>query len=109
MEALKMMKTNTTVKVRAEKYATAIKRNLQADIIDVLVKRQEQIDSDIFDLQNFNLDTDVNAGQKAMTKEDCQDRFAKIIQLEYEMKIVELELKVKQESFDKYFAKTATK
>jgi hypothetical protein len=106
MEALKMMQKNTSVKVRADKYATSIKRKLQTEMIDSLVNKQESIETKIFDLQNFNLETDVNAGHRAMTADDCQNRFKEIINLEYDLKIIELELQVKQASFDKYFSKT---
>jgi hypothetical protein len=38
-----------------------------------------------------------------MTKDSVEKRFTKIIDLEYELKLVSLELTAKQESFDKYF------
>jgi hypothetical protein len=39
-----------------------------------------------------------------MTKETIEARFKKVIDLEYKLKLTNLELVTKQESFDKYFA-----
>jgi hypothetical protein len=38
-----------------------------------------------------------------MTKDSVEARFKKIIDLEYKLKLVALELTAKQESFNKYF------
>ena len=104
MKALELLKSNKTVAERAENYATSVKRNIQRDVIDRLVAKKEEIEDELFELTNFNLETDANRGYQAMTKEAVEQRFKKIIDLEYKLKLVELELKTKQESFDKYFA-----
>lgn len=102
-KALALLKSNKSVSERAENYAQSIKRNIQRDVIDALVTKKESIEDELFELQNFNLETNINAGQQVMTKDSCETRFKKIIELEYKLQILELELKVKQASFEKYF------
>lgn len=103
MKALELLKSNKSVSERAENYAVAVKRNIQRDVIDTLVAKKESIEDELFELTNFNLETDLNAGQHAMTKESVESRFKRIIDLEYRLKLTQLELTTKQESFDKYF------
>lgn len=103
-KALELLKTNKSVSERAENYIISVKRNLQRDVIDALVQKKEAMEDELFELTNFSLETDVNRGFQAMTKESVEARFKKVIDLEYRLKLVELELKTKQESFDKYFA-----
>ncbi len=57
----------------------------------------------MFELTDFTLDTDLNRGLAKVTRDEVEDRFTKIINLEYELKLVDLELTVKQASFDNYF------
>lgn len=102
-KALELLKSNKSVAERAEQYATSVKRNIQRDVIDTLIAKKESIEDELFELTNFNLETDVNRGYQAMTKEAVESRFKKIIDLEYKLKLTELELKTKQESFNKYF------
>ncbi len=102
-KALELLKSNKTVAERAENYTISVKRNIQRDVIDFLTAKKEGIEDELFELANFNLETDVNRGYEAMTKESVETRFKRIIDLEYKLKLIELELKTKQESFDKYF------
>lgn len=102
-KALEMLKSNKSVSERAENYATAAKRNIQRDVIDTLVAKIEGMEDELFELTNFQLETNVNQGYVQMTKEAVESRFKKIIDLEYKLKLSELELKTKQESFNKYF------
>jgi hypothetical protein len=104
MKALELLKTNKSVSERAENYITATKRNIQRDVIDTLVAKKESYDDELFELTNFNLETDVNRGFQQMTKEQVESRFRKIIDLEYRLTLVNMELKVKTESFNKYFS-----
>lgn len=103
MKALELLKSNKTVAERAENYATSVKRNIQRDVIDSLISKKEGIEDELFELTNFTLDTNINSGLKQMTKEDVETRFKKIIDLEYKLTLLELELKTKQASFNKYF------
>ena len=101
--ALDMLKSNKTVTDRAENYFTSVKRNIQRDIIDSLTAKKEGMEDELFELTNFNLETDMNRGVQQMTKELVESRFKKIIDLEYKLKLINLELSAKQESFNKYF------
>lgn len=103
MKALELLKSNKSVSERAENYVTSVKRNIQRDVIDTLTAKKESIEDELFELTNFNLETNLNSGIQAMTKESVESRFKRIIDLEYKLKLTELELKTKQESFDKYF------
>ena len=103
MEALKLLKKNRTTEERAEKYVERIKNSLNIRIITNLTERIEKIADDIYDLENFNLSTDLNKGEIQLTKEECEDRFIKIIELNYTKKLLELELKAKKEIFTHYF------
>jgi len=103
MKALEMLKANKSVSERAENYVIASKRNIQRDVIDSLVAKVETIEDELFELTNFNLETNINAGVTQMTKESVETRFKKIIDLEYRLQLISMELKVKQESFNKYF------
>jgi archaellum component FlaC len=103
MKALELLKTNTGVAERAENYVSSVKRNIQRDVIDALTSKKEKIDDELFELKNFSLETDANKGVIEMKREDVEKRFRKIIDLEYELKLVTLELTAKQESFEKYF------
>ena len=102
-KALELLKTNTSVEQRAEAYAKSIKRDLQKKILDTLIVKKEALEDKLFELQNFELDTDRNRGMAQMTKDDCEKRFTDMINSEYELTLLEAELKVKQASFDKYF------
>lgn len=102
-KALELLKTNKSVKERAEVYVISIKRNIQTNTIDILQNKIDQLKDELFDLGNFTLDTNLNAGLKQMTKDDCEKRFIKIIELEYDLVLLELELKTKKETFNKYF------
>ena len=103
-KALDLLKSNKSVSERAESYIIPVKRNLQRDIIDALVQKKESMEDELFELTNFSLETDSTRGFKSMTKEIVESRFKKVIDIEYRLKLIELELKIKQESFDKYFA-----
>jgi len=103
-KALDLLKSNKSVSERAENYIISVKRNLQRDVIDALVQKKESMEDELFELTNFTLETNVNNGVQAMTKETIEARFKKVIDLEYKLKLITLELATKQESFDKYFA-----
>lgn len=103
VKALDLLKSNKTVSERAENYIVSVKRNIQRDVIDSLTAKKEAMEDELFELTNFNLETDINRGYQQMTKESVEQRFKKIIDIEYKLKLVSLELNAKQESFNKYF------
>lgn len=102
-KALTLLKSNKSVKERADKYSTSIQRDIQQEVLDVLSKKKEKMEDQLFDLENFNLETNLNSGHKQMTQEDCKERFKKIIDLKYQTKLVEYELEIKQKAFNEYF------
>ena len=102
-KALSLLKSNKTVTERADAFAKSIKRDIQKDMIDPLIAKTEKIEDEIFELENFTLNTDRNANLKAMTKEDCQARFARLIQAKFELKLIALEFEVKQAAYTEYF------
>lgn len=102
-KASKLMAANKTVKERASKFETSIKRDIQKNVLDNLQTQIEGKEDEIFELEDFTLETNVNSGKSAITKEECQRRFERLIEIDFELSILRAELKVKQESFDKYF------
>ncbi len=103
MKALDFLSKNKTISERAESYTNGIKKNIQYSILTSLENARDKIKSEIFDLQDFNLTTDLNKDMRRMSQQDCEARFIKIIELEYELTLMEVEIKSKQLSFDKYF------
>lgn len=49
------------------------------------------------------METNLNSGQSAISREQCEDRFTQIINLEFEKEMWKTELAIKQTSFDSYF------
>lgn len=104
--ALEMLGKNKTVAQRAESYVGSIKRNIQRDVIDNLIARKEKLEEEKFELSDFTLDTNINSGHRRMTAEDCEKRFKRLIDVDYELALLDIEIKVKQASYDKYFNTT---
>jgi hypothetical protein len=105
MKALSLLQKSKTVKERAEKYASRIAQSIKVDKIVPLEEEIEKIDDKIFDLQDFSLQTDLNKGLKRLTKEDCEERFAKIIDLQVEKTVLSLKLKATQDAYAELFTK----
>lgn len=101
--ALQLMQKSKSVKERAGSYYDSIKRNIQKDVLDALVEKKDKLNDKIFELSTFTLETNLNAGVQAVTRDTCEKRFRDLIDAEYELELVELELKAKQATFDKYF------
>lgn len=104
MKALEMLKQRKSTIDRADQYAKAIKRNLEIKIIFDLERKKEALEGKIFDLENFDLETDHNAGRSALTQQQAEDRFEELVNTSYELELLELEIKAKKEIFNKYFA-----
>lgn len=102
--ALGLLKKSKSVVERAESFFTSIKRNMKRDVIDKLEATLEGYQDELFHLEDFSLDTNKNAGKHSMTRQECEDRFKKIFDIKYKIKLVELELKEKQAYFDQYFS-----
>lgn len=102
-KALTLLKSNKSVSERAEAYVKSIARDIQKNKIDVLVSKKEHLEDEIFELENFTLNTDRNANLRAMTKDECQERFERLIDAQYELKLLALELEVKEAAYANYF------
>lgn len=102
-KAHKLLASVKSVTERADKYADRIKKSLSISIIDNLQERIEKIDDKIFDLENFALETNLNKGMVQLTKEDCEKRFAQIIELKFEQSLLQAELNAKKAAFDELF------
>ena len=98
-----LLASTKSVADRAATYAERIKKSLSIYIIDNLQERIEKIDDKIFDLENFALETNLNKGMVQLTKEDCEKRFANIIDLKFEQSLLQAELKAKKAAFDELF------
>ena len=103
MEAINIMKKTSSIETRAEQFGATIKRNLQKSFIDPLVDNIEKMEDQIQTLLDFNLDTDLNKGVKPVTRVEAQDRFNEVLNLRYELDLLQAELKAKKAGFDKYF------
>ena len=108
MKALELMKKFPSVEERATAYATSIKRDLYQQVIEPVIRKKERLEDEIADLKNFSLNTNLNQGVAAVTKEECLKRFKEIIQKEYELELTKKELEIKQKSFDFYFEEPKT-
>lgn len=102
--ALQMLQTRKSTSERANHYYTSTKRDLRLDVIVPLERKKEELENKIFDLENFDLETDRNAGRTAMTQAEVQKRFKDLIEARYELTLVSLELEAKEKIFNEYFA-----
>ena len=107
MKALQILQSGKSVSERADVYSKAIKRDIQYNIIDQLARKKEKLVEEKFDAENFNLATDLNKGMKQMTQEDCYKRFERLITIDYEITLLDAEIKAKQNSFISYFGEEA--
>lgn len=103
MKAITILKQVKTAGERADKYGNRIKTSLNIKMILPLEEEIEKIDDKVFDLENFALETNLNKGQRLMTKEDCEERFEEIINLKFKRTVKELELKAKKAAFEELF------
>lgn len=102
-KAFGLLSTSKTTKEKAKAYAPSIRRDLLNSFIIELERKKDKINDKLFDLQEFTLDSDLNAQQKRMSMEECKTQFNEILALEYELKLIEMELKAKREIFEEYF------
>lgn len=91
-----LLKNNKSVTERADKYTERISKTLEIEILDNLEEQIEEINDEIFNLENMSLETDLNKG-------DIESRFRKIIHLSYRKNLLSAELKSKRATFDFYF------
>lgn len=108
IKALNIMQNTVSVKDRASDYLQSIKRNIQRDEIDTLIIQREKLEDKIRLVQDFTLLTDLNAGQAAINREECEKRFKQALAMEYDLEILNLEIESKQAIFANYFEDAAT-
>jgi lipoate-protein ligase A len=104
MKALQILEKNQSTRERASEYLKSIKRNLQKKVIDSLEEKIEAIEDKIYGLLDMSLNTDLNKGVKTVTRDQAETRFSEVIELEYELELLNRELEIKRKSFDNYFS-----
>lgn len=102
-KALEIMRKAQSVEARADKFSVTIARNIQKDVIDVLITQKEKLEDEIDSILDFSLETNINRGLKQITREEAEQRFKLAIEKGYELRLVKMELKVKTKLFNKYF------
>jgi hypothetical protein len=103
MKALTLLKKGKTTSERAERYAKTVKEDLFEEAIKPLERRILEIEDKIFELEDFNLETNLNAGMRRMDGEEVKRRFKSMIDLNYEKRLVELELATKKAVYNSLF------
>lgn len=104
-KGLDLLKKSKSTNERAEAFYNGIARDLKIDVIDTLTRKKEKLEEERFELEDFTLGTDVNAGMKKMTQDECKAKFARIIEIEYELEMLDLEIESKTAAYEKYFGK----
>lgn len=104
VKAIDLLKTNQSTAERADNFVVSIKRDIQRDILDNLTIRQEKLIDEKFNLKQFTLGTDVNAGLRPMTQDECKKRFERLIEVEYQLELLGKEIEIKTNAFNTYFA-----
>lgn len=107
-KALELLQKAKSTSERATSFLGSIERNIQKDVLDVLQSKKDGLTDKIFELLDFTLETNLNSGQSAISRDQAEKRFKDLIEAEYQLKLVELELEAKQVSFNKYFKDEST-
>jgi len=95
-KANQLLTSAKSVEERANKFETSIKRNIQKKVLDPLLEQIEAKEDELYELENFS-------ETKSLSQAECQEKFEKIIQIEFDITCLKAELQKKQETFDKYF------
>ena len=101
--ALDLLSKGVSTKDRATKYVERVSKSIELNLINRMEEGINKMEDEIFELKNFDLETDVNSGKKEMTKEEIEKRFLRIIELEVAMDLKRLELESTKDSFNKLF------
>lgn len=91
---------------KATKYYDRIRTSLKMNLLEQKEKINK-INDQIYDLEEFQLETNINKGQSALTKEECENKFKEIFEAKknYELSKLEYDLSVK--TFEEYFGEEA--
>jgi len=106
-KAAELLKNLPNIEQRAEKFAETVKRNLQKGLIDTLITKKETLEDTIDSKLDFSLHTDLNKGMLPVSREAAEVRFKEVINLRYELELVNMELTIKQDIFAEYFGTDA--
>ena len=104
-KALELLKSNTPFAERAEDYVKTASRNIQQNFINSLVARKEALNDKISDKKNFSVITE--KGISEASRSSIEQRLSEILEAEYQLKLLVLELEAKQALFNEYFEEEA--
>lgn len=102
-KALEILKSAKSAEKRAKDFLPSIQRNINEQLISPLLQNIEKLEDKLCDLKDFSLATDLNAGQVALTREQCIERFSAIINTSWELTLAKTEYEAKQETFKELF------
>ena len=102
-KALNLLQRSKRTSEKAESYISRIARDMKRSKIEDIEDAISKIRDRIFDLENFNLSTNVNKGEVAATREQVLSNFDQIFELQMEMKIMEEHLNLNKEIYAEYF------
>ena len=103
-KVLALLQTAPSVEAKAVSYEKRIRENLEKVMIEPLQKAISNLETKIEDQLDFSLDTDLNKGINQISRPECEERIKTAIKLKRDKKLLELDLKLTQESFDELFA-----
>lgn len=102
-KALELLSKGVSTKDRASKYVERVSKSIELSLINKMEEDINKMEDEVFELKNFDLETDVNSGKKEMTKEEVEKRFLRIIQIEVDMKLRRMELEATKEAYNNLF------
>ena len=103
MKALQMLKNGKSTKERAERYVKTSKEDIFEEVLKPLEREILAIDDKLFELEDFDIETNLNQGKVRMDSNQVKARFKEMINLKYKKQMLELELKVKTSCYEELF------
>ena len=91
------------IKDRAKSFNESIKDHLKTNILDPCRSKITTLEDEKFELSNFTMDTNLNSGNLAVTREDTKKRYERIMRINHELKLLNLELESYQETYNEWF------
>lgn len=101
--AYKHLATSTSVETKAADYVKSIKQSIKVKLLQPLKQRIADLKFKVKELEEMSLEHDANKGLIALSKDDCEKRFLEIIELNAQIKLLELEYKNKKNTYKHYF------
>ena len=103
-KALNLLKRSKRTNERANSYMETLGRNMKRTHIEGVEDQIRSLQEKVFDLETFNLNTNVNSGKVAMTREQVENNFNRIFELQQEIKILQETLALNVEIYNEYFS-----